>query len=134
MFLLSLFCIVFMFFSNNILKIIIYFLGSLILLRTILDRWYNYFIILTYLGGLFILIVYMATLRFNRERFSCLGVLILVISFLRFSRLLFDNNSFFLFVRDFYFSFLCFVLIVLLFILFLISFVLPSGIRSRGMV
>lgn len=130
----SLFCFLLIFFSNNILKIIIYFLGSLILLRTALDSWYNYFIILTYLGGLFILIVYMATLRFNRESFSPIGLVFFLFLFFSFSRMFFENRTFFLFVRNFYFFFLCLVLTILLFMLFFISFLLPSGIRSRGRV
>lgn len=132
MILFSLLCFFLIFFSNNILKIIMYFLGSLILLSTIIDSWYNYFIILTYLGGLFILIVYMATLRFNREHFSLWGGSLLFLLTMGLRRLLFDRNSFILFVGKGFFRFLCVVLVLLLAALFLISFMVPSGIRSRG--
>lgn len=130
------FMLIFTFLSNRIIKTILYFLGGLLGCSLFVDKWCCYFIVLTYLGGLFILLIYMSTVRFSRDKiFWGGGILFLFSPFLgEFSwsslrRISFVNFS----LSEFNVIFLVFLWAIFLSLL-LISCCLPSRGRAQGRV
>lgn len=119
--------------GDNLLKNIIYAMASLLLIWTFLSPWINYFFLLIYLGGFFILIFYLAVVRFTRENYYFSGWITLIVTVPIFNVVKenFTNRIFLLFptINGIV---IVFSVVFLTMGLVYISIILPSGSTIRG--
>lgn len=133
LFICSLICLFLCLLRSNILKILIFFLGSVFCFISFLDSWISYFFLIVYVGGLFILLLYISTFSFSeiKERYI-LSIIIFFSFFFYFFRSLSGPLVFTFFVEEKFFFFLTLILFLLFLRLYFLSFFLPRGICSKS--
>lgn len=119
--------------SPNILKILIFFLGSVFCFISFLESWISYFFLIIYVGGLFILLLYISTFSFSEIKEIYFISFFMFLSFIFY---FFRTNSypliFTFFVNNRYLYFVILILFLIFLGLYILSFFLPRGICSKS--
>jgi len=128
----SLICLSFCLIRSNILKILIFFLGRVFCFITFFESWISYFFLIVYVGGLFILLLYISTFSFSEiKEFYTLSLFIFVSCLFYFFRLNSNPLLFIFFVDRIFFSYLIIILFIIFLGLYFLSFFLPRGVCSK---
>lgn len=133
LFICSLICLFLCLLRSNILKMLIFFLGSVFCFVSFLESWVSYFFLMVYVGGLFILLLYVSTFSFSEiKEMYILSLLILFSCFFYFFRFFSRPLVFIFFVEKSFISFLIIILFLIFLRLYFLSFFLPRGICSKS--
>lgn len=133
LFICSLTCLFLCLVRSNILKILIFFLGSVFCFVSFLDSWISYFFLIIYVGGLFILLLYISTFSFSETKEIYLLSSLVFLAFpLYFFRIYSCPLIFVFFVDEKLFFFVILTLFLIFLGLYFLSFFLPRGTCSKS--